>query len=49
MWIYTDSLSCDEKSGVRASEWLKSKSPSESLCVAVMRKEEKKMGGGGVG
>lgn len=53
MGIYTDSLSYDENPVFDLSEWLKPKSPSESLCVAVMGKEDeegglKKMQCGGV-
>lgn len=48
MWIYTDSLSYDENPVFELSEWLKPKSSSESLCVAVMGKEENKMGCGRV-
>lgn len=42
MWIYMDFLSYNENSVFELSEWLKPKSPSESLCVAVMGEEERK-------
>lgn len=44
MWIYVDFLSYNENSVFELSEWLKPKSPSESLCVAVMGKEEERKG-----
>ena len=44
MWIYVDFLSDSENTVCEFSEWLKPKSPSESLCVAVMGKEEERKG-----
>lgn len=49
MWIYRDFLSYNENPVFELSEWLKPKSPSESLCVAVMGKEKERKGCGWVG
>lgn len=46
MWIYMDFLSYNENPVFELSEWLKPQSPSESLCVAVMGKEEERKGCG---
>ena len=44
MWIYVDFLSYNGNPGFELSEWLKPKSASESLCVAVLGKEEQRKG-----